>query len=39
MQAAPEFHIAVNLAPTLGGGVPALQGTCVVSDSQAVQLV
>jgi hypothetical protein len=30
-QLAPEFHIAVNLAPTPGG--PALQATCVVSDS------
>jgi hypothetical protein len=33
-QAAPEFHIAVNLAPNPGAGVPALQGTCIVSDSQ-----
>ena len=29
----PEFHIAVNLAPTSGVGGSALQGTCVVSDS------
>ena len=36
-QAAPEFHIAVNLAPTAGVGVPALQGTCVVSNSQVLQ--
>ena len=33
---APEFHIAVNLAPTPGGG-PALQGTCIVSDSSLPQ--
>lgn len=34
---APEFHIEVNLAPTPGAGVPALQGTCVVSNSQFQQ--
>ncbi|KAN0138816.1 hypothetical protein V8E53_003204 [Lactarius tabidus] len=37
-KAAPEFHIEVNLAPTLGGGALALQGTCIVSDSQVLQL-
>ena len=36
-QTAPEFHIAVNLAPTPGVGVPALQGTCIVSNSRAKQ--
>ena len=35
--AAPEFHIAVNLAPTPGAEAPALQGTCVVSNSQNPQ--
>lgn len=29
----PEFHIAVNVAPTPGAGSSALQATCVVSDS------
>ena len=38
MQAAPEFHITVNLAPTVGVGVPALQGTCIMSNSQVLQL-
>jgi hypothetical protein len=32
-----EFHIAVNFAPTPGVGGPALQGTCVVSDSPIPQ--
>ena len=35
-QPAPEFHIAVNLAPTLGGS--ALQGACVVSNSPLPQV-
>ena len=36
-QPAPEFHIAVNLAPTQGGS--ALQGACVVSSSPLPQVV
>ena len=36
-QPALEFHIAVNLAPTLGGS--ALQGACVVSSSLLPQVV
>ena len=34
--AVPEFHVAVNLVPTLGG--PALQGMCVVSNSPYLQV-
>ena len=36
-QLAPEFHIAVNLAPMLGGSI--LQGGCVVSSSLLLQVV
>ena len=38
MPLAPEFHIAVNLAPTQGVRGPALLGTCVVSDSPIPQV-